>query len=121
MSANATGDGGKETERVGQLTIPPTITMIMKTSETVPMSAARNPWRAIGTRAGTQPAVMTLRLYHLFHVNPVHQRLPRIPSTEPVFSCTPDVTMRNQGRAELRRGCASSARGPRRAQTLVRV
>src|SRR5438034_10990255 len=82
MSASATGDGGKEAERVGQLTIPPTITMIMNTSETVPMSAARNPWRATGTRAATEPAVMTSRLYHRFNVNTVNQRLPRISSTE---------------------------------------
>src|SRR5215216_720554 len=59
MSASATGDGAKEAERVGQLTIPPTITTIRNTSERVPMKAARSPCRASGTRAATEPAVMT--------------------------------------------------------------
>src|SRR5215211_341360 len=85
MSASATGDGAKEAERVGQLTIPPTITTIRNTSETVPMSAARNPCRATGTRAATEPAVMIRRLYHHFNGNTVDQRLTRILPTELVF------------------------------------
>src|SRR6266540_7376335 len=75
MSASATGDGAKEAERVGQLTIPPTITTIRNTSETVPMNPARNPCRATGTRAATEPAVMIRRLYHHFNGNTVDQRL----------------------------------------------
>ena len=59
MSAIATGDGADVAERVGELTIPPTITTIRNTSETVPMNAARNPCRATGTRAATEPVVMT--------------------------------------------------------------
>src|SRR6266511_3457462 len=85
MSASATGDGAKEAERVGQLTIPPTITTIKNTSETVPMNPARNPCRATGTCAATEPAVMTRRLYHHFNGNTVDQRLTRIPPTELVF------------------------------------
>src|SRR5262245_61719049 len=85
MSAIATADGTKEAERVGQLTIPPTITTIRNTSESVPMKAARSPCRASGTRAATEPAVMIRRLYHHFNGNTVDQRLTRIPPTELVF------------------------------------
>jgi hypothetical protein len=58
MSAIATGDGAYVAERVGQLTMPPTITTIRNTSEAVPISAARIPCRATGTLAAIEPVVM---------------------------------------------------------------
>src|SRR6266540_5291140 len=106
MSASATGDGKKEAERVGQLTIPPTITMIMNTSETVPMSEARNPWRATGARAATEPAVMTSGLYHRFNVNTVNQRLSSIPSTELVSCIADHATSVRAGRHQEEQGHA---------------
>src|ERR671923_446025 len=58
MSAIATGDGAYVAERVGQLTMPPTITTIRNTSDVVPISAARIPCRAGGTLAAIEPVVM---------------------------------------------------------------
>ena len=47
-------------ERVGQLTMPPTITTMRNTSEAVPITAARIPCLASGTRAATDPVVIAL-------------------------------------------------------------
>src|SRR6266511_1476229 len=71
MSAIAADDGANVAERVGQLTMPPTITMIRNTSEAAPMRTARASCRATGTRAATDPGVMTSRLYQQFNGNPV--------------------------------------------------
>src|SRR6266508_1134057 len=75
ISAIAVGDGANVAERLGQLTMPPTITMIRNTSEAAPTTTARAPCRAIGTRADTDPVVMTLRLYQQFNGNTVEQRI----------------------------------------------
>src|ERR671923_1400867 len=74
MSAIATGDGAYVAERVGQLTMPPTITTIRNMSDVVPISAARIPCRASGTLAAIEPVVMPTRLYQRINCNTADSR-----------------------------------------------
>src|SRR5262245_4266449 len=68
MSAIAAGEGATVAIVESELTMPPAITRKSSTSAAVPISAARAPCRATGTRAAAEPIVMTIHCISLLAV-----------------------------------------------------
>src|SRR6266536_648845 len=68
MSAIAAGEGATVAIVESELTRPPTITTMSSTSAAVPISAARAPCRAPGTRTAAEPIAMTIHCISLLAV-----------------------------------------------------
>src|SRR5213076_834941 len=68
MSAIAAGEGATLAIVESELTRPPTITTMRSTSAAVPISAARAPCRAPGTRTAAEPIAMTIHCISLLAV-----------------------------------------------------
>src|SRR4051812_1571900 len=89
MSAIAAGEGPTVALVESELTRPPTITTMSSTSAAAPISAARAPCRAPGTRTAAEPIAMTIHCISLLAViqrilciapapiNPARHRVPR--------------------------------------------